>query len=248
MAGHGSTAAIGNQLQVAGVGQGQQLADLLGGFRIGHGVRVDAEVALAHRQPVRQALPAGMQQTLTGVDAVARIGLQARRRDLRQRRLQAGVRQACALPDQFRQEPTGAVRQFDHGAFFAPAIPTTHEPLPSLVAATCLSEPFWLPILASRPRLSLSDRDTPVTDQDSWHARRTACSTRHDKNNDHADPGSTSVPALLKYLRHAERLGLDIAPALAAAGLQADQAQRQSPAPAGRSPRAPARLFLRAFR
>ncbi len=35
--------------------------------------------------------------------------------------------------------------------------------------------------------------------------------------------GSTSVPALLKYLRHAERLGLDIAPALAAAGLQADQ-------------------------
>lgn len=66
MAGHGSTAAIGNQLQVAGVGQGQQLADLLGGFRIGHGVRVDAEVALAHRQPVRQALPAGMQQTLTG--------------------------------------------------------------------------------------------------------------------------------------------------------------------------------------
>ncbi|WP_300650673.1 AraC family transcriptional regulator [Pseudomonas sp.] len=34
--------------------------------------------------------------------------------------------------------------------------------------------------------------------------------------------GYTSVPALLKYLRHAEQLGLDIAQALAAAGLEAD--------------------------
>lgn len=34
--------------------------------------------------------------------------------------------------------------------------------------------------------------------------------------------GYTSVPALLKYLRHAEQLGLDIAQALAAAGVQAE--------------------------
>ena len=33
--------------------------------------------------------------------------------------------------------------------------------------------------------------------------------------------GYTSVPALLKYLRHAEQLGLDIDRALAAAGVQA---------------------------
>ena len=35
--------------------------------------------------------------------------------------------------------------------------------------------------------------------------------------------GFTSVPPLLKYLRHAEHLGLAIEPALAAAGLQAQQ-------------------------
>lgn len=35
--------------------------------------------------------------------------------------------------------------------------------------------------------------------------------------------GYTSVPPLLKYLRHAEQLGLPIAPALAAAGLEAGQ-------------------------
>lgn len=34
--------------------------------------------------------------------------------------------------------------------------------------------------------------------------------------------GYTSVPALLKYLRHAEQLGLDIDQALAAAGLKAE--------------------------
>ena len=34
--------------------------------------------------------------------------------------------------------------------------------------------------------------------------------------------GYTSVPALLKYLRHAEQLGLDIDQALAAAGVAAD--------------------------
>ena len=35
--------------------------------------------------------------------------------------------------------------------------------------------------------------------------------------------GFTSVPPLLKYLRHAEQLGMAIEPALAAAGLQAQQ-------------------------
>ncbi len=35
--------------------------------------------------------------------------------------------------------------------------------------------------------------------------------------------GYTSVPALLKYLRHAEQLGLDIGQALAAAGIEAEQ-------------------------
>ena len=54
--------------------------------------------------------------------------------------------------------------------------------------------------------------------------------------------GSTSVPALLKYLRHAERLGLDIAPCPGRRRPPGRPAQRQSPAPAGRSPRAPAQL------
>ena len=35
--------------------------------------------------------------------------------------------------------------------------------------------------------------------------------------------GYTSVPALLKYLRHAEQLGLDIDQALAAAGINAEE-------------------------
>ncbi|MGA4816596.1 AraC family transcriptional regulator ligand-binding domain-containing protein [Pseudomonas aeruginosa] len=62
-----------------------------------------------------------------------------------------------------------------------------------------------------------------MTDQDSRHARRTACSTRHDKNNDHADPwlhlgsGPAEVPAPRRTARPGHR------PALAAAGLQADQ-------------------------
>lgn len=87
-----------------------------------------------------------------------------------------------------------------------------------------------------------------MTDQDSRHARRTACSTRHDKNNDHADPwlhlgsGPAEVPAPRRTARPGHR------PCPGRRRPPGRPAQRQSPAPAGRSPRAPARLFLRAFR
>lgn len=50
-----------------------------------------------------------------------------------------------------------------------------------------------------------------MTDQDSRHARRAACSTRHDKNNDHADPwlhlgsGPAEIPAPCRTARPGHR-------------------------------------------
>ncbi|MDF5939725.1 AraC family transcriptional regulator ligand-binding domain-containing protein [Pseudomonas aeruginosa] len=87
-----------------------------------------------------------------------------------------------------------------------------------------------------------------MTDQDSRHARRTACSTRHDKNNDHADPwlhlgsGPAEIPAPCRTARPGYR------PALAAAGLEADQLNDNRQRLPGEAHERLLGLFLRAFR
>lgn len=96
--GHRRAAAVGNQAQVLRLGERQQLADVFGGLRECHGVGVIAQRAFAQRQPVRQALPASMQQTVMGIDAVQRVFRQPRDRHTRQRRFQRRVGQRSALP------------------------------------------------------------------------------------------------------------------------------------------------------
>src|SRR5690606_23320478 len=79
----------------------------------------------------------------------------------------------------------------------------------------------WLPILPSRRRASLSDRASRCRrSRQAGIPGHPLPEPEQEESMEHL--GYTSVPALRKYLRQAERLGLDIDSALAAAGLSHD--------------------------
>ncbi|MCY1337696.1 hypothetical protein D9M69_235310 [compost metagenome] len=124
--GHRGAAAVGDDDHVLRGRPGQQLADLRGGFRKGHAVGERAEVALAHRQPVRQALAAGVAHAGLGIGADQRMSRQARGRHLRQHAGQAGVGQRLAGTDPCRQEGRAVRGQLHHRGLIAPTVPAPH--------------------------------------------------------------------------------------------------------------------------
>ena len=153
MAGHRGAATVGDDDGVLLPGPGQQLADLRGGFRQGDTVGEHAELAGTHGQPVRQALAAGVAHAHFGIDADQRMTqAQARFGHLRQYLFERGILQALPAADQVLQEGRAMRRQLHHGGLVAPSIPTSHA------CSHYSGHSRWLPILASRPRRSLSDR------------------------------------------------------------------------------------------
>ena len=67
MPSHRGAAAVGNHDQVLLAGPSQQLADLRGALRIGHAIGEHAKITRTHRQPIRQALAAGMAHAVFGI-------------------------------------------------------------------------------------------------------------------------------------------------------------------------------------
>ncbi|MNQ68896.1 hypothetical protein D3C85_834670 [compost metagenome] len=129
MPSHRRAAAVGDQYQAALSGQGQQLTDLLRGFREGDAVGELAELAFAHRQPVRQALATGVTHAGLGIQADQRMGFQARGRHPRQHLLQAGIDQGLAGAYTFGQECRSMGGQLHHRCLIPPAVPASHAVL-----------------------------------------------------------------------------------------------------------------------
>ncbi|MNS93100.1 hypothetical protein D3C72_1272560 [compost metagenome] len=129
MPGHRGAAAVGDQHQVAFDRQGQQLTDLLRGFRKGDAVGELAELALAHRQPVRQALATSVAHTGLGIQADQRMGVQTRGRYPRQHLRQSSVGQGLADAYTFGQESRSMGGQLHHRCLIAPAVPASHAVL-----------------------------------------------------------------------------------------------------------------------
>ncbi|MCY1358072.1 hypothetical protein D9M69_445890 [compost metagenome] len=129
VASHRSAAAIRNQHQVAFDGQGQQLADLLRGFREGHAIGKETEIALTHRQPIRQALATGVTHAGLGIQGDQRVGRQARSRHAGQYLFQAGIGQGLSFTDALGQEHRSTGGQLHHRCLVAPAIPASHAVL-----------------------------------------------------------------------------------------------------------------------
>ncbi|MNZ47272.1 hypothetical protein D3C78_649800 [compost metagenome] len=97
--GHRGAAAIGDQQAILLLGETQQLANLCSGLWIGHAVGEHTELAFAHRQPVRQALAAGMQHAVARLADDQRMLGQARGRHFRQHAVEAGIGQRVAGAD-----------------------------------------------------------------------------------------------------------------------------------------------------
>ncbi|MNN31215.1 hypothetical protein D3C81_1448920 [compost metagenome] len=138
--GHRGAAAIGDQQAILFPGELQQFTDLPGGLRVGHAVGKHTELAFAHRQPVRQALAAGVQYAVAGIADDQRMLGQARGRHFRQHAVEAGIGQRVAGADQFGEECPAGVRQCHVRSFVAPTVPASHAPLlfrcPALAAYT----------------------------------------------------------------------------------------------------------------
>ena len=132
MASHRGATAVRNDDQVVLAGPGQQLADLRSAFRVGHAIGKHAKIAGTHRQPVRQALAAGVTHAVFGIQANQRVGLQTRGRHLCQNLLQAGIGQQLTRADQFGKKSLAMGRQFHHCCVITPAVPTSHLYLPDI--------------------------------------------------------------------------------------------------------------------